>query len=159
MTLEEKNFLEEIPEEDQKYVNRLRRDLRDLAEKNELKDMQESTDLELYYSLINSALEIKNEIGTILEVNSFSEIPWNILSSGATIDVLENESIRSARNTLSYNDAGGINVQESDVYGRYVNLFNMFQARYQTAVRNWKASKNIESCYGGVYSDYNWLDY
>lgn len=159
MTLEEKNFLEEIPEEDQKYVNRLRRDLRDLAEKNELKDMQESTDLELYYSLINSALEIKNEIGTILEVNSFSEIPWNILSSGATIDVLENESIRSARNTLSYNDAGGINVQESDVYGRYVNLFNMFQARYQAAVRNWKASKNIESCYGGVYSDYNWLDY
>lgn len=159
MTLEEKNFLEEVPEEDLKFVIRLRRDLRDFIAKNELKEIEENSDLELYYSLLNAVSEIKNEVGTIIELNSFTDIPWNILSSGATIDVLENESIRSARNTLSYNDAGGINVQESDVYGRYVNLFNMFQARYQAAVRNWKASKNIESCYGGVHSDYNYLDY
>ncbi len=159
MTLEEKNFLETVPEEDLKFVVRLRRDLRDFVSKNELKETEENTDLELYYSLLNAALEIKNEVSMIIELNSLIEIPWNILSTGATIDVLESESIRSARNTLSYNDAGGINVQESDVYGRYVNLFNMLKAGYQSAIRNWKASKNIESCYGGVHSDYNYLDY
>jgi hypothetical protein len=159
MTLEDKNFLEEVPEEDAKYVKRLRRDIRDFIEKNELRGIEENTDLEIYYSLINTALEIKSEIGYITQINDLAEIPWNILSSGATIDILENEAIRSARNTLSYNDAGGINVQETDVYGRYVNLFNMFQNRYQASVRSWKASKNIENCYGGLHSDYVNLDY
>lgn len=158
MTLEDKNFLEEVPEEDVKYVNRLRRDLRDFAVRNELRDVEENSDLELYLAIVNAALEIKTEVGYIFEVNGLNEIPWNLLSNGATIEILRNESIRSARNTLSYNDAGGINVQESDVYGRYVNLFNIFQADYKSGVRNWKVSKNIENCYGGLHSDYNYLD-
>ncbi|MCF1193625.1 hypothetical protein LRR18_18725, partial [Mangrovimonas sp. AS39] len=51
-------------------------------------------------------------------------LPWSLVKLGATLQLLEIKGIISARNTLTYSDAGGVNVSEMDKWGRYLNYFN-----------------------------------
>ena len=74
---------------------------------------------------------------------------------GATLQILTSKGILSARNTLTYQDSGGVTVQDSDKYGRYINYYNLLLARYSRGVTNMKIGKNIESAYGGVKSEYD----
>ncbi len=64
------------------------------------------------------------------------------------------QGILSARNTLTYNDTGGVTVQNFDVYGRYINFFNILINKYRNQVTSLKRSNNVEAGYGGVYSEY-----
>lgn len=154
MSLTDKLFLTEIPESDQKYVDLFRKSLRDYAPLNKLEQVQESTDIQLYYSLINAALSFSIE-GFYVEIKEFTDLPWTILQLGATLNLLNEIGILSARNTLTYQDPGGVTVQDYDKYGRYINYFNILTNRYAQLSRNWRSARNIDNCYGGIASEFS----
>jgi len=147
--------IDAVPENDQVYVDRLRKFLQDTAELNILEQVIESTDLELYNALQDALDEINNEIGIRTNFTNFSDIPWNILKIGATLQILTMKGILSARNTLTYNDAGGVTVQNYDKYGRYINYYNLLLNKYMRSVGNFKLDINLIGCWGGLHSDYS----
>lgn len=140
------------------YVNRLRKYLGDTVELNTLKEVQESTDSELHMALYDTLDEINFEFIPETSYTQLSEWrSWPSLRDGAILNILIMKGILSARNTLTYNDAGGIQVSDMDVYGRYLQYFNMIQAKFRQSVATIKRNQNIEDCYGGVASEYSYL--
>lgn len=144
---------ETIPAADRPYVNRLRRFLQDQAVLNTLEQVQESTNVDLYFAL-QDALDEVNTTGNYTEFSSFTQIPWSLLKIGATLNILLSQGILSARNQLTYNDQGGIMVSDVDKYGRYVNWFNILTNKFQRGVIQWKITKNVDDAYGEIPSEY-----
>lgn len=145
---------ETIPTADRPYVNRLRRFLHDTDVLNTLEQVQESQNVDLYFALQDSLDEI-NVTPPITTYTSFSSVPWSILKLGGTLNILVSQGILSARNQLTFNDTGGIQVSDYDKYGRYVNWFNVLINKYLRAVQSWKVTKNVEDAYGeGISSEY-----
>lgn len=144
-----------ISPEDSLYVRRLRKYLGDTVELNNLRQVQESTDEELAMALYDTLDEINYEFMPETSYIKLSEYKsWPSLRDGAILNILSMKGILSARNTLTYNDAGGIQVSDEDVYGRYMAYFNLIQAKFRQSVSNIKRNQNIENCYGGVSSEY-----
>ena len=145
---------ETIPTADRPYVNRLRRFLQDQAVLNTLDQVQESTNVDIYFALQDSLDEI-NITPPVTTHSSFSDVPWSILKLGGTLNILVSQGILSARNQLTYNDTGGIQVSDIDKYGRYINWFNVLINKYLRAITSWKVTKNVEDAYGeGIPSEY-----
>ena len=153
-----------VPTTWQDHVDNLRAFLRDTAALNVLEQAEESTDQQLYDALLDTLTEINIAFlpataWTVSDISNTgaSYLSWNMLKYGATLQVLTSVGILSARNTLTYNDAGGVTVQDFDKYGRYVNYFNVLLNKYRAAVTNAKKGWNIESCYDEVGSEWGSL--
>lgn len=146
---------EYIPHSYQLYVDRLRKYLGDTAELNTLSGAEECSDIFLYHCLQDAMDEFNFEF--IPETTyTITSIPsWNVLKLGAVIQILIGKGILSARNTLSYSDAGGVTIQDYDTYGRYINFYNLLINKYMRSVQSMKVSSNVDSCYGGVSSEYS----
>jgi hypothetical protein len=144
---------ETIPTADRPYVNRLRRFLQDQDVLNTLEQAQESTNVDLYFAMQDVIDEV-NITPPETTYTALSEVPWVLLKLGGTLNVLVSQGILSARNQLTYNDTGGIQVSDVDKYGRYVNWFNVLINKYQRSLMSWKLTKNIEEAYGEVPSEY-----
>jgi len=144
---------ETIPAADRPYVNRLRRFLQDQVVLNTLDQAQESTNTDLYFALQDSLDEI-NITGQVTTYMAFSDVPWSLLKLGGVLNILTSQGILSARNQLTYNDAGGIQVSDIDKYGRYVNWFNVLINKYQRGIIQWKITKNVDDAYGEIPSEY-----
>lgn len=143
-----------IPHEAQLYVNRLRKFLGDTEALNVLTGEKESDDNFLYDCITDALDEINNEFMPVTTWTLSTMTSWNAVKLGATIQVLIGKGILSARNTLTYNDAGGITVADYDKYGRYINYYNILINKYMRTVQSIKLSHNIDSCYGEVASEY-----
>ena len=135
------------------YVNRLRKYLNDTAELNILENEQESTDSDLALAIKESIIELNFEYQPETSY-TIDQIPWSLVRAGAVIQVLLMKGILSARNTLNYSDAGGIQVSNYDKYGRYVNYYNILINKFIRSATTWKISKNVEDGWGGVNSEY-----
>jgi len=146
-----------IPYSDNLYVQRLRKFLNDTAELNVLEEVQECTDIDLYHYIQDALDEINYtfEPASSYTIQNFPS--WNTIKFGATLQFLLAKGILSARNTLTYNDSGGVTVQDYDRYGRYMAFYNMIINKYLREVQSIKRSLNIDSCYGGVSSEYSVL--
>lgn len=143
-----------IPQNDLPYVLRLRRYLGDTEELNKLEGLEESTNVDLYFALQDSLDEI-NVTSVQTNYTSFNQVPWAILRLGGVLNVLTSKGILSARNTLTYQDNGGVTVQDYDKYGRYINYFNTLINKYMSSINGWKVSVNVDNCYGGVPSEFS----
>ena len=147
-----------IPYDDQLYVDRLRAYLNDTATQNILEATQESSDTELYHAIQDALDEINYEFTPATAYAKISEVPsWNLLKIGATLQILTSKGILSARNTVTYNDGGGVTVQDMDKYGRYINYFNILVNKYIRGVSSMKMGSNVEDAYGGVSSEYGYF--
>lgn len=148
-----------VPNEYQSRVDRLRDFLDDTIAQNDLEGIEESTDLELYFALEDTWDEINFSFDPPdLNFDTISAIPWGLLKMGAVLNVLTSKGLGSARNTLTYNDAGGITIKDQDKFGRYTVWFNTLLSEYRRRVAGWKRSQNISGGYGGSHSEYydNW---
>ncbi len=76
---------------------------------------------------------------------------------GALLNILTSKTILSARNTLTYSDAGGIQVKDNDEFGRYTTIYNYYISEFRRRASSAKRSLNVEAAYGGVHSEYNEL--
>lgn len=151
----------EIPADDQVFIDLLRKFLGDDATLNRLERVQENTDLELYHALIMTMEQINNDFPPTSTFSEFADLPsWSMLAYGSTLNILVSKGILSARNTLTYTDAGGVTVQDYDKYGRYINFFNVLVNKFMMSVQNYKQNQNIDAAYGdGQPSEYSWEYY
>lgn len=138
----------------QSFINYLRNFLGDTPELNALEGVKESSDEELKMALDLALDELNNTFTPVSNYKEFKNVPKIILMKLAVLKVLTMKGILTSRNTLTWNDAGGITVQDYDKYGRYINYFNILIADAKQSVQSWKTARNIESAYGGVHSDY-----
>ena len=131
--------------------NRVRNYNGDKEELNVLIREQECTDEELN-GYIKKAIEFFNAVGyqTTYIMSNYPNM--GNLIDGTIIQILQGKGILSARNLLTYQDSGGVTVQDFDVYGRYINLYNVFVNKYYTQCMDIKRSINIDNCYGSISS-------
>ena len=149
-------FPQEIPPKHQKYVDRFRTFINDTPQANDLLGKEESTDLELYYSILDTWDDINTSVPPAsLHYEALELVPsWTVLKLGTLLNVLISRGIVSARNNLSYQDSGGVSIKVDDEYGRYTVFFNMLVNKYRRKAINMKRETNINNCYGGVESPY-----
>lgn len=156
MTILEKLLQTSVPAADQPVVDLFRDDLGDNVELNTLEEVQESTDMDIYRALLMTMNELNSMLVFDPNFVEFKDIPdLSTFFLGTTLRILNRKGIISARNTLTYQDAGGITVQDHDKYGRYVNYFNVLVSSYYTAVRNWNTRGNTDAAYGEAPSEYS----
>lgn len=128
--------------------NQIRNYTGDKEELNLLIQGLESTDEELN-TYIQKAVDYFNGYGYQTNYTVYDYPNLGNLIDGTIIQILIGKGILSSRNVLTYNDAGGITVQDTDTYGRYINYFNILISKYIQQVADIKRSINIE----GVYTD------
>lgn len=138
--------------------NRIRNYTGDFAELNVLLKVQETTDVELN-DYIQKAIENFNATGYITSYIMKDYPNMSNLIDGTVIQILIGKGILSARNMLTYQDNGGVTVQDMDTYGRYINLFNVMISKHHQQIIDIKRSINVESVYGQVESPMRELDY
>jgi hypothetical protein len=138
--------------------NRIRNFNGDKEELNVLVQAQETTDEEMN-DYIYKAIDYFNGHGGNATEYTLSDYPnKGNLIDGTVIQILMGKGILSARNMLTYQDSGGVTVQDFDVYGRYINLFNVFVNKYVQQVSSIKTSLNIDGAYGSISSPMSYLD-
>ena len=159
--LEKYTYTEEnIPATDQVFIDLLRKFLRDEPELNTLEQVRENTDLQLYHALLQTLDSINSDFLPVTTYSSFTDLPsWQMLALGATLNILTSVGILSSRNTLTYNDPGGVSVKDFDKYGRYINYFNILINKFMMSVQNWKYTNNIDSAYGAGIASEHTLEY
>jgi hypothetical protein len=137
--------------------NRIRNFQGDKVELNVLIRALETTDEELN-DYMKKSIDYFNAVGytTTYVLSDFPN--KGVLIDGTVIQILMGKGILSARNMLTYQDTGGVTVQDFDVYGRYVNLFNIYINKYMQQVMDVKTSINIDGAYGSIESPMNYLD-
>jgi hypothetical protein len=150
-----------VPEQYQYLVDKFRNFLRDEKDINQLLEAKESTDDQLYENILDALEEINWTYEPITEykLSDVSRgdtvgIPWVILRMGATQHYLTSAGIHSARNTFNYSDGSGIQVSDTDAWGRYINYYNVLINKYREMISNFKRKRNIDDCYGGQGSEY-----
>jgi len=141
-----------------------RRYLNDIPQLNTLDHEMESTDDELE-DYIKDAL---NDINfNYTPPTNFSltdvvvepgvdngKVSWTLIKIGALLQLLTIKGVISARNAISYSDAGGVTIAEMDKYGRYMSFFNTLATRYEKQVGAVKVRTNMEAAYGSVNSPF-----
>ncbi len=138
--------------------NRIRNFNGDKVELNVLIQKQETTDEELN-DYIQKSIDYFNTTG-YATTYVLSDFPSkSVLIDGVVIQILMGKGILSARNMLTYQDTGGVTVQDFDTYGRYVNLFNIFINKYMRQIIDIKRSINVDSAYGSIESPMSFDQY
>jgi hypothetical protein len=142
----------------------LRKYLNDQPQLNELDEDFESTDDELV-DYIKSSLNVINmdttpvTAWTILNVvenpGDDGYITWSVVRLGAVLELLTAKGIISARNMLTYSDAGGVQVANHDKWGRYINYYNVMRPKFEAAVASAKIRYNVQQAYGGFSSPFS----
>lgn len=153
-----------VPAAYERWVRRLRRFIKDEEDINELLEREENTDEFLYECIVDAIDEINWMYEPVTEYTSAditsgegatTGIPWILIRSGAVLNYLTGSGIHSARNTFTYSDGSGIQVNDTDAWGRYINYYNVLITKYREMVGNFKRKKNIDDAYGGHHSQYN----
>ena len=148
----------------QTHIDDLRSYLRDTAALNTLDSVQENTDLQLQEALLDSLQIINIEIlpATAWTIDDVSTSGKSYLSArtvraGAVLEILISNGILSARNTLTFNDSGGVTVQDLDKYGRYMAFYNMLYTKFFRSAQAAKKAWNVDQCYDGISSEWGYL--
>jgi hypothetical protein len=141
------------------YRDGLRLFIKDLQDLNRLlKFEQENEDkaLDLY---LNMALGFLNGVPPPIasfDMSSFP-VPSLLIHQGA-IECLISNSIVYARNTLQYNNGGvSVKIVDGERYNAILQQLYAIANREIEFFRNIKVSINIEGCWGGVNSPYQYI--
>lgn len=140
------------------YVQRFRQFIKDLSTHNKgeyLRTIENSdSDLRMYLSQAVSDFNNSLFITSFTHDNFPSE---TVLFIGALLQLLTSNGIINARCALTYQDAGGIIIQDMDRWGRYAQLFNQYYQYWKNSVTEIKRSWNIENgLVEGIPSDYQY---
>lgn len=127
--------------------------MRDKASLNALLEGEETSGVEIDLA-IDLAIDDFIETPPPVWTGGFDDFPsFSILLYGTVIEVLNGAGLLQSRNELNYVD-GGISVKTSDKTLLYQRWLDRFETRYERMKIRWKKNRNLESCYGGVPSEY-----
>lgn len=131
--------------------------MRDFTQFNALIDAEETPD-----SLIDLCIFLSvddwNSTPPVSSVGITNHPSKYLLLISSTIQVLRSAGILQSRNRLNYSD-GGITVGTSDKAPEYMSWINQMLQEYEDKKRRLKRSLNAELAYGGVYSEYSYVNY
>jgi hypothetical protein len=140
-----------------------RRYINDIPQLNTLDKDFESTDDELAEFIREALIDINMtyEPVTNWDINQIRVSPtdqgylsWGTVKMGAILHLLTAKGIWSARNAITYSDAGGVTVAEMDRYGRYQAYAQRIAPELERMVRMAKIRYNISQGFGGVTSPF-----
>lgn len=77
-----------------------------------------------------------------------------IMLIGCSEFLMMSESFRQTRNKATYQDGDVQPVGLDDKTELYVSLAQMCKAEFEVVAKNFKISRNLESCYGNIGSGY-----
>lgn len=146
----------------------LRRYINDVPQLNTLDRDFESTDDEMQDYIRETLIDINMmyEPPTMWDLPQVRVSPtdtgvisWGTVRMGAILHLLTAKGIWSARNAITYSDAGGITVAEMDRYGRYQAYAQRLAPEFERMVRMAKIRTNISEAYGGVTSPFGFDSY
>ena len=144
-------------------VKAFRRYINDIPQLNTLDRDFESTDSEIADYIRETLIDINMsyEPTTNWDIDQVRVLPsdngvlsWGTVKLGAILHLLTAKGIWSARNAITYSDAGGITVAEMDRYGRYQAYAQRIQPEFDRMVRQTKIRLNIQEAFGGVTSPF-----
>ena len=139
-------------------VSKLRNFIKDKEALNTVLEREENTNTELE-DYITDALDALNHLTPPITNWTIETVPsWTMVKHGAVLEILTSNGILSARNTYNYSDGFGVNISDSDYWGRYINYYNVLINKYMMMVQNYKRAYNIDNCYGGIDSEYSDID-
>ena len=141
------------------YRNGLKMFLKDYQDLNRLLNFEVESAPEKLDLYVNMALGFLNSVPPRSAIFSISDFPVPaLLIHQATIECLISNSILQARNDLTYNN-GGISVKVADAQ-RYIVPLKMLTDQTDMGIQmlsKLKVSINIENCWGGVNSPYQFI--
>jgi hypothetical protein len=142
-----------------------RRYLNDTPQLNELDEDYESTDDELgdFIKDTLNDININYEPKTQFKLTDIivepgvdqGDLPWSIVKTGALLQLLTAKGVHSARNMLTFSDAGGVSITNHDKWGRYINYYNVLINKYEKSVQQLKIRVNVNNAYGGFSSPFS----
>ena len=130
----------------------LRSYMQDSEQLNRLIRKEECTDSDRELAIMLS-IDSYNTTTPIsaLTLDTFPSLKF--LLEGAVIQLLTMKGILQSRNRLNYS-SGGLSVQVSDKAGEYQAWISNLYNQLSMAIVNYKKQLNLESCYGGISSEY-----
>ena len=141
------------------YRTGVRLYLRDMAELNRLLHFEEENANEYIDLYINMALGFMNSIPPQVVMYNIATFPYPaLLIHQSAIEALTSNSILQARNELTYNN-GGVSVKVADAQ-RYLPALQQLYTMTNREIdfyRNMKVAANIDACWGGVNSPYQYI--
>jgi hypothetical protein len=113
-------------------------------------------DVEFTEEEINQAhgLAVDKYNSTLPLTDIATEIPRYEAIIGTTAILLRMRAINMVRNRLDYQNKNGTAVQDKNKAKEYLELAREMSAEFDARIKGLKVHLNIESCYGGVGSDY-----
>ena len=81
-----------------------------------------------------------------------------LLHLGTVLQVMRSAGILQSRNRLNYSD-GGITVATSDKAPEYMQWITLMINEYEGKKKVLKRSLNAASAYGGIFSEYSYVNY
>lgn len=137
----------------EQFVERVRVYMRDTPATNALLDDVETSQTMMDFA-VDLAIDDFNTTPPKIGTWTYTTFPsLELLLYGTIIHVLQSAGLLQSRNQLTFVD-GGIQVATSDKTPLYQSWINTFKQNYETLKLRWKKSTNLESCYGGVHSEY-----
>ncbi len=137
----------------QEFIGIIRNFMRDHAHLNALIEGVETGNFMISMA-IDLAIDNFNTSPPFIGNQTFESFPsLEMLLYGALVRIFEMNGLLQTRNRLNYVD-GGLQVAESDKGPDYERWVNRFEAKFEREKMRWKRSTNLESCYGGVHSEY-----
>lgn len=140
------------------FIKAVRDYLRDEPRLNRLIEGVEHSD-NLIFSAILDAINDYNMIPPPMPFMTGSRIPqqlWTLIKIGAIIHLLQSLTLLHVRNQLNYSD-GGIHVGVFDKQGPIQLLIGLLKPDFDTKLKAYKISENLNSCFGGVHSEYFYI--
>jgi hypothetical protein len=139
------------------YIGRFRKFLKDekSLNKGEFLNSIENTDDDLRMYLSMAVQDFNSSFFTTeFTIDSFPN--ESVLYVGGLLKALTSNGVISARCSLTYQDAGGVTVQDMDRWGKYSQLFNQYYQYWKNTVLEIKRSWNVENSFGEIPSDMRW---
>lgn len=128
----------------EKYINRIRKYLKDLVAKNQLLDGFESEDEDIEEAIdsVYDHLVISPPIKMDISLNDATKYLW--FRWGVIAFLLDSEAILNTRNTLPYND-GGTHVDENAKAGPYSQMAINYWQKFDLGLRDAKLRYNLQT--------------
>ena len=99
------------------------------------------------------AVDSYNTYPPVAMTTTVDTMPASLLLFGTLWHMYQGQVALAARNQMSYSD-GGLTVPIEERYQFYVQMAQMYENQFKQAIQQEKVSRNMESGWGQVNTDY-----
>jgi hypothetical protein len=137
-------------------IQNVRRYMQDYTSKNKLLGDVENTDLDIALAMEMTISDYNMSGPLSIQVQTWTKFPsLQLLIYGCTRELLMSQSILSARNSLQFQDSGGVTVNDQDQYQKYPAFIQILETKYEKLKHSIKLGISEAAGNGYVGSEYD----